>query len=583
MTPVGKDAGCPKGAEVAVMVIVLLLVAVEHARAALGDAGLWHLLNIVEEMERQEIGLLRLPPGRATDPTGGGQLWSGLHWVTARAGLPWNGLPLLQGAMDGIGILGWWLVARRAFPPLLVATVALWLAVDPQMKIHLAENSSGLGMVAPILMAATLATLRGVPTPAWLTPLLFFWALHCSLGAGFLLPLLVVAEMQADRSLAGRLGRAASLGLATTLALAPLLWVEGGPSQLLPGLGEELAARDAGMPVSTVLASKATWLLHPVFVLGVLLVAFSARMRESLPLWRWSAAWLIVVVVPIAWLDRYDPGELYHFVAATPARALFSGAATLWLLNLILRLRHEARLGLLLAALALGLLLLRSALLATAVASPPEHFRGEPMGSRCPGLDTTVCSLRDVQRAMESLQEAGRSPERDELEIHGAYASCIEAAWRWERLRLGAPEAHAVALVYVPAGWRAGTDDLLAPFRSNTGEAVIRAQVEQLPQPAEPCGGWTLPAPHPARIIALDDIAEVAGLSVPGVPEAVWRRCQAEDRTPVTEALVDDGVLVLPALPGDSDLLVTVQPRGSDCVVGRAEVFGLEAAAPGPP
>ncbi|MDP7114496.1 MAG: hypothetical protein QGH45_21165, partial [Myxococcota bacterium] len=169
---------------------LLVLLALQHLRAYLGDAVYEHLPQMVSQFTRQAAGQ---GTGEAA-LTGGGSLVLALHGAINQAGYSYvmaHWLHLIAEAV-AIGTWLWW--APRRLPRPWVWATALWLVLYPVPKLHLYENSAFVGFAAIPLLAALLAAQRRAHL-GWLAIAATAYAVcaYFSLIALFLLPALWLA------------------------------------------------------------------------------------------------------------------------------------------------------------------------------------------------------------------------------------------------------------------------------------------------------------------------------------------------------------------------------------------------------
>lgn len=358
-----------------------------------GDGGFEHLPALVEQLDLLVGGSLELAEDRETDPTGGGQLVFLLFAPLALVGLSPGWLLGVQLALQAAGIAGWLRSVRGVLAPRVAWGAAAVLAANPWAGRHLAENSVLLCAVVPPLLGLTLTKGR-----RWSIAVLAGLAVHLSLVA---LPVAAVAAFS-------RRERRGPVAVVVTLALLPLLLVDGGPAELLPGLVDEVL-REGERGTPNVL-TKLGWLLLPWLALGLAeAVRKPQRLAVAVARPRLLLAWIVLGSAPVF----ADAGaERFHLQAVAPAVALLAGGA----LALLAGRRWPA------AAMA-------AMFLPPLLALPgADQWRGEERFGRCPSLLENACPIRETLHAAATVRRLGIEPPP---RVVGAYGACVDAALAW--------------------------------------------------------------------------------------------------------------------------------------------------------
>jgi hypothetical protein len=215
-----------------------------------------------------------------------------------------------------------------------------------------------------------------------------------------------------------------------------------------------------------------------------LLLGVVAIMRRCPPPWlALVLLWLAWTILPISLIDLGDQGELFHFAAASPARAMVAGAGILWGARLLARLsRGRLSWSSVLVGATLGCLVATAAPLVSRAGEAPDEWRGSPAGGRCTASDSGACGQWQIRQLLVELAAAGITPTAArEVTFHGAYAPCLNGAWRWNRSQAAGghkPDAGATHILLITP--TAGLDAASLPGARQVGKIVAIKGVRPL-------------------------------------------------------------------------------------------------------
>ena len=415
------------------LVLLLGLLSLRHLAAHLGDAGTEHFEELMVQLSRSSAGAPGLGPDRGGGVTGGGQLYFLLHDVLRRAGLPFSASQVLHLLLEAAALLGWLWLAPRTFSRALVWCVGLALVLYDVPKLYLMENSTLVALSTVPLFALVARVLDQWSWRAALAAALFM-GISTNLGVIALSVLPALAVTLYLKRYPRSLGLLALLGGAAGVALLPQMLAPFEGGSLLADVSD--AARGLGLAgaLRSVASTLGRFLWDAPLLLGLALL-----WRGPPPLARLVLPWLLLTTLPVSLLDLGDQGELYHFAAASPARAMVAGAGILWGVGLLERAaRGRLRWPWVLAGVIVVCGLATAATLAWRGFSARPTWRGVPASTRCSASDSGACSHRQVEQILAQLARDGvtPAPHRDAT-FHGAYAPCLNGAWSWRRSQLG--------------------------------------------------------------------------------------------------------------------------------------------------
>ena len=402
----------------------LLLLALQHLRAYLGDAVYEHLPQMASQFARETTGQ------GVEEPllTGGGSLVLWLHGALNEAGYSYvmaHWIHLVCEAV-AIGLWLWW--APRCLPRTVVWATALWLVLYEVPKLHLYENSAFVGFAAVPMFAAFLIAQRRAHL-GWLVVSagLLAACAYFSLISLFLIPALwlaVALTFPRRRLFACVLFALTSLG-----AVLPQVFSSSPDGD---GYAHLLFRLQPSMVVGTAIdaaGSTARFLAAPPLLAGLLIAALALRRSSAAGVLLAAALWLAAASLPVPWLDPFDAP--YHYLTASPARALLAGAGLIWLLEALPRAAGRpmpAEVGL--AAV--------SGLALAIVGGLSIWDAGIPVGERASRQLEPHCTAWEedcrhwrIQRVLTDLLEQGLIEEKHPTAFHGVHAECLSGAWNW--------------------------------------------------------------------------------------------------------------------------------------------------------
>ncbi len=417
------------------LALLLGLLCLRHLAAYLGDAGTEHFEELMVQLSRYGMGTAGLGPDRGGGITGGGQLYFILHELVRRAGLPFSAGQVLHLALEAAALLGWLWLAPRTFSRALVWCVGLALVLYDVPKLYLMENSTLVALATVPLFALVAAVLDRWSWRAALGAALFM-GLSANLGviALSVLPALAVT-LWLQRNPRG-VGLLTLLGGAAGVALLPQLLAPFGGGSLLADIGDAVLGLGPVGALQSIATTLGRYLWDAPLLLGLVLL-----WRSPPPRLRLVIPWLLLATLPVSLLDLGDQGELYHFAASSPARAMVVGAGILWCVRLLERV-SRGRWGWpsMLGAVIVACGVITVAPLALQGFSAHTTWRGVPAHTRCSASDSGKCSHRQIEQVLEGLARAGVTPApHQDVTFHGAYAPCLNGAWTWRRSQLGQP------------------------------------------------------------------------------------------------------------------------------------------------